>query len=123
MRITFAGCSTRSVMLRAPSASSLSPPSDGSLTLAMPPGPMTTTCGSSGVSSGCCVVMPPTIRVRFERLNGEDDLPGVLAGLHDPVGLGHFGEGQCGVHQALHGAVGDERPHVLDDGRADRGLL
>src|SRR3954447_7748424 len=107
MRITFAGCSTRSVMLGS---------ADSPSSLAMEPGPMTTTCGSSGVPSGCCVMPPPYEPASSGKggLCGEDDLPGVLAGLHDPVGLGDLLQRQGGVHQGPHGAVGDQWPDVLD---------
>src|SRR6478672_11382589 len=93
IRITLAGCSTSSVMLRSSSDPSWEPPAD-----AMPPGPMIMTRGSSGVPSGVGELMGPT-------LGGEHDLPDVVAGLHDPVRLTDLRERDRRVHEGPDRAV------------------
>src|SRR6188472_2305298 len=106
MRITFAGCSTSSVMWRSsssPSSGGCPEPPDGTC----PSGPTTTTCGSPGGLSllSSRWVMPSTIRGTCagpSALRREDDLADVVAGLHDPVALAGVLERQRDVHQRLH---------------------
>src|ERR1700754_4628769 len=124
IRITLAGCSTRSVMPVPPFGSSLSPAAAacastlaGTVPMGCPSGPTTTTCCSSE-SPEDVSLMSTTLRIR-----GEQDLAHVVARLHERVCVGGLGQRQRGVHDRADPALADQRPHVLGDCRTDRGLL
>src|SRR5918992_2261124 len=122
IRITLAGCSTSSVIER----SSSSPPSGsptvsaeaGTEPMGCPSGPITTTCCSCSSDCPDCSLMSPTLTS-----DGEKDLPGVPAALHQAVRRGDLLEGKRVVHHRPDLPVGDQGPHVLDDRCADGGLL
>ena len=140
IRITLAGCSTSSVMWRSPSPSAVAPvaaSSSGSALAGMvpigwPSGPTTTTCvlaleprvGLRAAAARSCAPTLVTPRMSVPaRSEGEDDLPGVAAVLHQLVGAGDVLEGHRGLDDRPDRAGGDERPDVLDDAAADGGLL
>src|SRR3954447_26282259 len=142
IRITFAGCSTRSERLPRSSPSSSEPPtalltaSAGTAT-GCPSGPTTITC----CCPDCCSLMPGSPRngERSEVLRGvcsyrhptnvaersddQQDLSGALAALHQPMGRGRLGQRERPSDHRPDGAFGDQGPDVLDDGRADGRLL
>src|SRR4051794_8817049 len=137
MRMTFAGCSTRSVTCRSSSASVSSPSSTPALcdgraapVTAMPFGPITTIRGSrsSGLLAlgsfvGCSVMRSSLTRVESGSADGQQHLADAPAALDLLVRTCCVGQWEAGVHQRPDLAGSHQRPHLVDDRRADRGLL
>src|SRR6266508_5919592 len=125
IRITLAGCSTRSVMCCSSlSSSSCSP----TCPTAIPSGPISTTRGSSEL---CCSEGlwegrwegPWEGSVMTLTLRSQQNLADMGAGVHQPMRLGDVRQRHRRVYDGPHPAVLDQRPHVLDHGRADGRLL
>src|SRR6476659_969470 len=133
IRITFAGCSTR--LARSPSdTSSESPPcccstEAGTAPTGWPSGPTMTTwpawlgwLGSSPPVGSGCWLMSPTLASPGSG-DRQQDLARAVARLHQRVRTAGIGQRHPRTHDRPDRAVRDERPDVLHDRGADRGLL